>query len=348
MADRIPLIINSSAEQIQELPVGDNLLVNGLITSGGFTSGIITATKFVGDGSGLTDLVGIGTASGIEIREEGTAVGTATTINFIGTGVTATISGGIASVEITSSGGGGGGGGGLSNVVEDTTPQLGGNLDINGKDITGTGDVNLTGTITATSFSGPLTGAVTGNVTGTASIATNVTVADESSDTTCFPTFVTAATGNLPPKTGGNLTFNSSNGTLTATTFVGGGALQSRTVVTGSTSSIINNATDNVNLTGFKSYALMKVGLSANAWIRLYTDSTSRANDASRSVGEDPLPGSGVIAEVVGSSNQLITPFVIGGNMDGTPSTTIYAAITNLSGSTQAITANLTILQLEQ
>jgi len=345
MAARIPLIINSSAQQIQELPVGDNLLVDGLITTGGFTSGIITATKFVGDGSGLTDLVGIGTASGIEIREEGTAVGTATTINFIGAGVTATISGGIASVEITSSGGGGGGGGDLSNVVEDTTPQLGGNLDLNSKDITGTGDIDITGTITATSFSGPLTGAVTGNVTGAAS---QVTVADESSDTTCFPVFVTDASGNLAPKSGSNLTFNSSSGTLTATTFVGGGALQSRAVVTGSTSSIINNATDNVNLTGFKSYALMKVGLSANAWIRLYTDSTSRTNDASRSVGEDPTPGSGVIAEVVGSSNQLITPFVMGGNMDGSPSTTIYAAITNLSGSTQSITANLTILQLEQ
>ena len=440
MADRIPLIINSSAQQIQELPPGDNLVVDNLKTTG-----IITATKFVGDGSGLTNLAGIGTASGIVIQEEGTSVGTATTINFVGTGVTATISGGIASVEITSGGDGGGsgisnvvedtspelggnlnvngndivsasngnieftpngtgkvvfkgvtgnggngagrfvlnceqnshgitiqgpphsaganytltlpntdgnadqvlktngsgvldwvnnsGGGGISNIVEDTTPQLGGNLDLNGKDITGTGGVNLTGTITATAFSGP---------------ATQVNVDDESSDTTCFPLFATAATGNLAPKSGSNLTFNSSTGTLTATTFVGGGALQSRTVVTGSTSSIINNATDNVNLTGFKSYALMKVGLSANAWIRLYTDSTSRTNDASRSVGEDPLPGSGVIAEVVGFSNQLITPFVIGGNMDGSPSTTIYAAITNLSGTTQVITANLTILQLEQ
>jgi hypothetical protein len=69
-----------------------------------------------------------------------------------------------------------------------------------------------TGVITATGF----VGALTGNVTGTSSIATAVTVADESSDTTCFPTFVTAATGNLPPKTGTNLTFNSSSGLLTA------------------------------------------------------------------------------------------------------------------------------------
>lgn len=39
----------------------------------------------------------------------------------------------------------GGGGGGISNVVEDTSPQLGGNLDLNSKDITGEGDILSTG-----------------------------------------------------------------------------------------------------------------------------------------------------------------------------------------------------------
>jgi len=37
----------------------------------------------------------------------------------------------------------GGTGGGISNVVEDTTPQLGGNLDVNGKDIVSTGNGNI-------------------------------------------------------------------------------------------------------------------------------------------------------------------------------------------------------------
>jgi len=62
--------------------------------------------------------------------------------------------------------------GGLLNVVEDTTPQLGGDLDLNSRNITGTGNVNITGTVTATSFSGPLTGNVTGNVSGTAATVT--------------------------------------------------------------------------------------------------------------------------------------------------------------------------------
>ena len=60
----------------------------------------------------------------------------------------------------------------------------------------------------------------TGN-SATSTTATNITVADESSDTSCNVLFTTAATGNLPPKTGTNLTFDSSTGALTATSFVG-------------------------------------------------------------------------------------------------------------------------------
>tara|TARA_R110002072_G_scaffold183548_1_gene339739 strand:+ start:3434 stop:5854 length:2421 start_codon:yes stop_codon:yes gene_type:complete len=59
------------------------------------------------------------------------------------------------------------------------------------------------------------------NTSGTAAIATAITVADESSDTTCFPLFATAATGDLGAKSGSNLTFNSSTGIVTATGFAG-------------------------------------------------------------------------------------------------------------------------------
>ena len=39
-------------------------------------------------------------------------------------------------------------------VISDTTPQLGGDLDLNSQDITGTGNINITGTVTATSYNG--------------------------------------------------------------------------------------------------------------------------------------------------------------------------------------------------
>ena len=85
---------------------------------------------------------------------------------------------------------------------------------IGGVSFDGTANINLAGVNTA------------GNqdTSGTAAIATTVTVADESSDTTCFVLFTTAATGNLAPKSGSNLAFNSSNGTLTATAFSGDGS----------------------------------------------------------------------------------------------------------------------------
>ena len=123
MANRVPLIINTTANQIQELALGDCL---DLTASGIHNAGVITATKFVGDGSLLTNVSG-------------------------------------------------GGGGGISDIVEDTTPQLGGNLDINGKIINGTGSIVITGGIQATSFTGSVVGDVTGNVSGSAGSASGLT-----------------------------------------------------------------------------------------------------------------------------------------------------------------------------
>ena len=50
----------------------------------------------------------------------------------------------------------------LANVVEDVTPQLGGDLDLNSSDITGTGNINTTGAATFTSTLTALDAAFTG------------------------------------------------------------------------------------------------------------------------------------------------------------------------------------------
>ena len=220
--------------------------------------------------------------------------------------------------------------------------------------LSNSGHINATGVVTATSFSGSgsgltnipagqLTGAlpaIDGSaLTGVVAAGTGIEVEDDGSLVGTAGT-VNFGTGiDVSPVSAGVVTVTSS-----------GGSLQSRTTVIGFTTSIAINGIGNTDITGFKAYALMKVGLSTAGWLRLYTDSTSRLNDVSRSVGEDPAPGSGVIAEVVTtgvSTTQIISPFVMGGNLDNPADTTIYAAITNLSGSTQSINANLTILQLE-
>ena len=84
--------------------------------------------------------------------------------------------------------------------------------------------VIATGVVTATSFVG--SGA---NLTSLP-VPTTITVADESTDTTCNPLFVTTTSGNLAPKTGTNLTFNSASGNLrSGSLFVGTGTNESKT-----------------------------------------------------------------------------------------------------------------------
>ena len=67
----------------------------------------------------------------------------------------------------------GGGGGGSGDVVDDTTPQLGGDLDLNSNNITGTGNINTTGTLT-TSGTATLPGIALGStgILGTGAIQT--------------------------------------------------------------------------------------------------------------------------------------------------------------------------------
>ena len=78
-------------------------------------------------------------------------------------------------------------------------------------------DISGSAAIAASKISGTVSSATT---------STNVTVADESTDTTCFPLFATrnCCTGDLPLKSGSNLTFNSNTGVLTATSFAGDGS----------------------------------------------------------------------------------------------------------------------------
>ena len=146
------------------------------------------------------------------------------------------------------------------------------------------------------------------------------------------------------------------NGVLSATGGGGGGGgggtpLSSRTTVSGTTILIAPGTYDTFDISGgFKTYALIQVNLSDAAWCRIYSSSQARTNDLNRNVGEDPAPGSGVIAEVITTGQnqeQVITPFTLGGNTESPVSTNIYVAVTNLSSQNTTITATLTILQLE-
>ena len=74
-----------------------------------------------------------------------------------------------------------------SDLVGDTSPQLGGDLDLNSNDITGTGDINTTGTLTvsgAVSSGAISTGA--NNITSTGTVQGGQFTLDNSSDDWTF------------------------------------------------------------------------------------------------------------------------------------------------------------------
>ena len=83
------------------LEILDNSVRKGVASELNFTDGIVAGSVYGSNRIDISLEPGFAVGSGIVIQEEGSSVGTAGTINFVGTGVTATFSSGIATVEIT-------------------------------------------------------------------------------------------------------------------------------------------------------------------------------------------------------------------------------------------------------
>jgi len=164
------------------------------------------------------------------------------------------------------------------------------------------------------------------------------------------------AYGSNGPQPGQVLVWNSTNqqwepGSLGGGSSGGITALAGRT--THSTTSVNlapGTYDDNLNITAAKSYMLISIGVNCAAWVRLYSSDAARTADINRSVGSDPTPGSGVIAEVLTSqaATQVLTPFTLGGNTESPVSNVIYVTVENMDTvNNQQITTNLTLLKLE-
>jgi hypothetical protein len=351
---------------------------------------------------------------------------------------------------------------GILSVEEDTSPSLGGNLNLNSNEITGPGAINITGNINATVISGDLRGVVAGgligpvdeegirtglptidglpfelgspeagqiiawngpgqkfvltslqaasgtdtlndvlfrgntslesiNVNGVTTTSLTVTngidyselvntpnIPVDVSDLTDLTDIIPAAqvqsdwnavSGlgvilnkptipstllNLGITDGTNgqvLTTNGSGGFTFTTVSGGGGAgLGSRVTATATTGALAINAIGNISISGFKTYALLAMTVEIPAWVRLYTTAAARAADASRLETQDPQPGSGVIAEVITTSNDqtvLFTPATIGFNGDIPATTTVYASVKNKGSGVATIQVTLALVQLE-
>ena len=188
-------------------------------------AGIVSATEYYGSGANLTGIVqdltgkanvtisdnppGITTAHGDLWWESDTAKGHI----YYNDGSSAQW------VEFNPSGGGGGGA--LNNIVEDPTPQLGGNLDLFGKNINGTGDINITGDVTATSFVGDGSG-----LTGVVGSGSGIVVQHDGSNVGTAGTINFSTNLDVTPIFSGIVTVTASGG--------GGGGISTHDVRTNS------------------------------------------------------------------------------------------------------------------
>ena len=159
--------------------------------------------------------------------------------------------------------------------------------------------------------------------------STSIAVADESTDTECFPLFSTVATGDLEPKTVNSFKLNSSSGQLEAGSFKksGGssseflkadGSIDSTSYSTFSGSytdltnkpTLVSNLNDlgDVNTTGAANGKILKYDLSTTSWI-VADDLNSGGSGGGSS---DPV---GTIVAWSGGSNSLPTGYQL---CDGT------------------------------
>ena len=130
----------------------------------------------------------------------------------------------------------------------------------------------------------------------------------------------------------------------------GGGGGASRVTESETTSSIADGASAQVEYATLgKSFALQKITVDKQCWVRIYSDMASRTADASRSQGTDPADGSGVIAEFIstasGSTEFKVTPSIMGWLDDS--ETEVPVAVQNNSGSTGTVAVTIDALKLE-
>jgi len=117
-----------------------------------------------------------------------------------------------------------------------------------------------------------------GVISGASSVPTSITVANESTDTECFPLFSKDATGDIAPKTVTSVKLNSSSGQLEAGSFkkTGGssaeflkadGSVDSTTYLSSNPSYTLNDLSNVDATTNLANGKILKYDLSTTSWI---------------------------------------------------------------------------------
>lgn len=322
----------------------------------------ITVTAVDDSGSDEIDITISAAASAITVQDEGTPLATAaTTLNFVGSGVTASGTGGTKTITVTS---------GSAITVQDegsslTTAATTLNFVGGGIAATGTG---ATKTITAPglvlqdegsalatnteiiNFTGAGVTASGSGSTKTVDIpgASSITVQDEGSSLTTEASVLNfVGDGVVASGTTGTKTITIPGANLSLSTTSSSGLL----TYAGSTSSLAASAQGNLNIGIPRSFILATVQTNVDARIRLYSTDAARTADIARAEGTAIPDNSGIICDVTTSTGALTTilsPSISGTNLDIPQNDTVYIRVTNKTGSSSVVNVILNATPVAQ
>ena len=266
-------------------------------------TGIVTAGVFYGDGSNLSGITAAGTGAigGLTVKgPDGTVVGTAgsiSSIDFTGSSglsvVASTGAAGIATVAI------------LAELVSDTSPQLGGNLDLLNKSITGTGHLDITGNTKATGIATALqfkTGSSNLHNVGIEIAGVNVLGAD----TPIGAGATIYNSGDVVGKAGAEF-----QGIVTATSFVGDGLNLTNT---GSALSEPSSGTHRLVTTSLTSGTMTSSGTDSTLSFNYGTHTLSATNISGNLNATQLTSGTVPIARLGDSGTKSGSTFLAGDN----------------------------------
>ena len=266
-------------------------------------TGIVTAGVFYGDGSNLSGITAAGTGAigGLTVKgPDGVVVGTAgsiSSIDFTGSSglsvIANTGAAGIATVAI------------LAELVSDTSPQLGGDLNLFNKSITGTGHIDITGNTKSTGIATALqfkTGSSNLHSVGIEIAGVNVLGADTpiGAGATIFNS------GDVVAKAGAEF-----QGIVTATSFVGDGINLTNT---GSALSEPSSGTHRLVTTSLTSGTMTSSGTDSTLSFNYGTHTLSATNISGNLNATQLTSGTVPIARLGDSGTKSGSTFLAGDN----------------------------------